>query len=36
MMRKHKVFPLTEEGARPGKGFSETSNKLTKAKLITN
>lgn len=36
-MRKHKVFPLTEEGARrPGKGFSETSNKLTKAKLITN
>lgn len=35
-MAKDKVFSLTEEGGSPGKGFNETSNQPTKAKLITN
>lgn len=36
MMGKDKVFPLTEEEARPRKDSNETSNQPTKAKLITN
>lgn len=35
-MAKDKALSLTGEGARPGKGFNETSNQLTKAELITN